>query len=491
MRISIPILAAYLAIVSIAVFALFYNLGTSPLACWDESRQAINALEMLDNQNPLITTFEGETDLWNTKPSFLVATQALSFKIFGINEFALRLPSALAALLLCILIFSFFISEFKSIAGGFVAVLSLLTTQGFNGYHAARTGDFESFLCLFSTFFIISFYRYIKTKNQFFLLLFFIGILLTIFSKGIAGLMFLPAVIIYLLYHIQLISTLRLHSFQSLFLTTTLIVLSYYLYRDFKEPGYLAVVYVNELWGRFGNVVEGNRGPWYYYLQGLTSAQAMPLSLIVIAASVYWFVKLRLNKIYTKPISFFWLFTGVWIFFISIAKTKLAWYIVPAFPLLSILLGVLYIGISRHFTSHRFPAQNKTSLKVIFICLLFFCGLALRQIVNKPLETCEYCIESSHFGLMINEGIKQHRDFNGYCWATGFPYYANQLFYIEKLKREKSQNVTLKKPFEFQKGDKVFLLQPTLLTAIPAHLKAVVIAEKYGILEVELHDAPN
>ncbi|MCO6495123.1 MAG: glycosyltransferase family 39 protein [Bacteroidetes bacterium] len=486
MRFSPTNILANLSIILIATFALFYHLGTSPIACWDESRQSINAIEMLEHHNPLITTYEGETDLWNTKPSFLVATQAISFRLLGINEFALRLPSAIAALLLCILIFQFFIAEFKSLDGGFVAVLSLLTTEGFNGYHAARTGDFESFLCLFSTLFIIAFYRYVKSGQNRYLTLFFVGLLFAIFAKGIAGLMFMPAVLIYLISKRKLSSTLQNPAFWILLLITTLIILSYYLYREYQTPGFISTVYDNELWGRFGKVVEGNRGKWYYYLKIFFSQSAAPWSFAISIITLIWIFKFRYSQIYSKPLSFFWLFVIVWVFLISLARTKLAWYIVPTFPLVSIILGILYIGISRHYTSRIFPVKNKQSLKVIFICFLIFTGINLWRISNKPLETCDYCIESNQFGQLVNEGIKEGKNFNGYAWATGFPYYANQLFYVEKLRIEKAQIIKRKYASEWATGDKIFFLQPGLLDSVPNHLKPKIISEKFGILEVEI-----
>ena len=91
-------------VIGISAFMLFARLDSDPIIAWDESRQAINAIEMLDHKNPLISTYKGETDFWNTKPSLLIASQSFLMKNIGINELALRLPSAFAGLFLCILI---------------------------------------------------------------------------------------------------------------------------------------------------------------------------------------------------------------------------------------------------------------------------------------------------------------------------------------------------------------------------------------------------
>ena len=84
-------------ILILASVPLFKDLGKDSLRMWDESRLAINAYEMYYNHQWLTTYFGGQPDLWNTKPPLMIWMQVISMKIFGINEFALRFPSALAA----------------------------------------------------------------------------------------------------------------------------------------------------------------------------------------------------------------------------------------------------------------------------------------------------------------------------------------------------------------------------------------------------------
>ncbi|UOQ78563.1 hypothetical protein MUN84_08455 [Hymenobacter sp. 5516J-16] len=64
-----------------------------PIYLWDESRVAVNAAEMALNNNWLVAHFEGQPDLWNTKPPLLLWLQVLSIKLFGFNEVAIRLPT--------------------------------------------------------------------------------------------------------------------------------------------------------------------------------------------------------------------------------------------------------------------------------------------------------------------------------------------------------------------------------------------------------------
>lgn len=83
---------------------LFQYLDYLPVRVWDESRTAVNAYEMYQHGNYLVPTYNEEPDMWNTKPPLMVWLQVFSMKLLGTNEFSLRLPSAFAALVTCILL---------------------------------------------------------------------------------------------------------------------------------------------------------------------------------------------------------------------------------------------------------------------------------------------------------------------------------------------------------------------------------------------------
>ena len=71
--------------------------------------------------------------------------------MIGVNETAIRLPSAFAALFTGLLLLWFFLKYRRDFWAGFSAVLVLVTTQGYVDFHAARTGDCDALLTLFMT----------------------------------------------------------------------------------------------------------------------------------------------------------------------------------------------------------------------------------------------------------------------------------------------------------------------------------------------------
>src|SRR5436305_4856700 len=72
------------------------NLGAPSLWDIDEGNNSQCAREMLASGNWIVPTFNYE---WRyDKPALLYWLQATAYRLFGVNEFAARLPSALAAL---------------------------------------------------------------------------------------------------------------------------------------------------------------------------------------------------------------------------------------------------------------------------------------------------------------------------------------------------------------------------------------------------------
>src|SRR5262247_2426551 len=84
-----------LVLAAVCYFLFFYSLGDIGMVGPDEPRYAAVAREMYQSGDFVTPRLHGEP--WFEKPPLLYWTSALSFAVFGINEFAARFPSALAA----------------------------------------------------------------------------------------------------------------------------------------------------------------------------------------------------------------------------------------------------------------------------------------------------------------------------------------------------------------------------------------------------------
>ena len=183
-------------------FPLFLHLDSMPMMIWDEVRLAVSAYEMNQSGNIWVVTYLNMPDLWSVKPPLNIWAIALSFKVFGYNELALRLPSALSGLFTVWLVFFFCLRQFKNEFIAVFSVLVLITSKGYIDFHVTRTGDYDAMLIFFETAFLLLFLTYVLEKNnktkKIFLYLSALSFALAIFTKGIAGLFFLPAIFIFL-----------------------------------------------------------------------------------------------------------------------------------------------------------------------------------------------------------------------------------------------------------------------------------------------------
>ena len=87
-----------LGVMALAAFVLFFQLGTRGLSEPDEGRYAEVGREMVASGDWLVPRFNGIEHL--SKPPVTYWLIAASLKAFGVNEWAARLPVAIAALVL-------------------------------------------------------------------------------------------------------------------------------------------------------------------------------------------------------------------------------------------------------------------------------------------------------------------------------------------------------------------------------------------------------
>jgi 4-amino-4-deoxy-L-arabinose transferase-like glycosyltransferase len=87
----------------VIIAAYFFGLGGLPLLGPDEPRYAEVAREMLMRHDLVSPTLGGH--LWFEKPALLYWMMIASFKVFGVTEWAARLPSAVSGLLTVVAVF--------------------------------------------------------------------------------------------------------------------------------------------------------------------------------------------------------------------------------------------------------------------------------------------------------------------------------------------------------------------------------------------------
>jgi 4-amino-4-deoxy-L-arabinose transferase-like glycosyltransferase len=452
-----------LLLLALAYWPLFGNLNKLPIRIWDESRAAVNAFEMMKSGELIVTTFEGMADDYCVKPPVLIWFQALSLKLFGVNEIGVRLPSALAGLFTCFLLFFFLRKYLKSNLVGVFAFLVLLTINGYINRHVTRTGDYDALLTLFITSYCLLFFTWIETRQRKYILPFFLFVTLAVLTKSIAGLLIGPALLAYVLYRKSLLPLLKTKEFYLGTIFFLVCVGGYYFLREKMQPGYLELVWRFELGGRYGKTLNIHSGPPIFYLMNLIKYRMgywvlfVPLSLILIFTSS----NVRLKRIG----GFSALCAVIYLLVVSGGQTKLEWYDAPAFPFLSITIA---IGLYRIFNlvkdSEGALRFKKSIFTLLFVALIFI--LPYFRITQKIYKSAEYSWETEFFKVsyLFRNANQGKIDLDGYHLVYE-DYHAHLDFYILALK-EKGVTVHETMYTHLQKGDIAIVSQWPILDKI-------------------------
>ncbi|MDH0659055.1 MULTISPECIES: glycosyltransferase family 39 protein [unclassified Empedobacter] len=419
------------------------NINKDPIFLWDEGRNSLNALEMYYNNNFIVTHYNGEPDMWNTKPPLLIWLQTFFMYLVGVNELAIRIPTIISALLTCILLYVFskkiLNNEWISI---FVSTV-LITTNGYIAIHGARTGDYDTLLTLFVTISSLSIFLFTETKQNKWLYIFFVSLSLSVLTKGIAGLLFTPAYLILIIFTKQLFKLLKNKHFYYAIFIFLFIVISYYSIREILNPGYIKAVYENELGGRLNTTLDGlEEKNTFYYFENLFNDVDRFKNWIYFLPICFIISLFNPNKKILKLSLYIASLIIIHYLVLTKASTKYEWYDTPWFPLFSLIIGLGVYTIYVYLNNKRFE-------KILMYSLVLSCftisSFSYYNIYNKITSNQdEYQRNMNLLSLFFQEVRYGERIIdNNLFYCADIPQY-NAMFYINQLNKDYNFNIKLK-----------------------------------------------
>ncbi|HMK61830.1 MAG TPA: glycosyltransferase family 39 protein [Dissulfurispiraceae bacterium] len=313
-------------VIAVVLIVSLFRLGSVLLFDVDEAVFAEATKEMVQNGDYLSTTYNGEPRY--DKPIFFYWLMALSYKVFGINEFAARFPSALAGCLLAAALF-LFVRHYCDHAKAVQAVLSMVLSAYYLVY--ARSAVTDMTLTLFITLSLFCFYLSLKQDRRYIYGLYAFSAF-AFLTKGLIGIVFPFAIPTVFLLLTEGISGLRrLINPKAVLLFLAIGVPWYAAEYAIKGDEFIEQFFIKHHFRRYTEVISGHKGPIYYYLAALV------VGLFPWVA----FLPAGIRKMF-KDRDPLLVFCGTWLAFIviffSFATTKLPDYILSAIPAASILL---------------------------------------------------------------------------------------------------------------------------------------------------------
>ena len=328
-----------LALAAFACAALLLFLGSRGLNEPDEGRYAEIAREMVVSGDWLVPTLNGIPHF--QKPPMLYWATAASIRAFGVNEWAARLPSALAALGVVALTYWMGALLFTK-RTGVAAALILLSSLEF--FTAARLLTPDMLMTFWITAAIASLVKYGRGGGRVWAWLFFVAMGLGFLTKGpMAFIVPVAAALSWQLSRRRSDSPLRLPWLRGAVLMLA-IGLSWFVVLSIRDPDLFSYFAGDELVKRFASKSHGRSKPFWFFAWVLP-AGLFPWTFLLIA--LLWRRVVRWREGW-RPNPDQWLLMG-WVAIplaiLSLSGSKLPTYVLPLFPALA-------LGIAHWTRSH-------------------------------------------------------------------------------------------------------------------------------------------
>ncbi len=316
--------SSFWVIALISAFIVFLNLGGIPLLDPDEPVYAETPKEMFQFNEFISPRIYGE--YWYDKPPMYYWLVAGAYKLFGINEFAARFPSALLAVICVLIVYKSGRRLFNNSAGMASALVLATSIEYFYLGKAAVT---DITLTLFLTLSLLSF-----IEKRYYLFYIFAG--LATVTKGPIGLLF-PGAIVF----VYLAATRNFTELKNMKIVSGLI-----LYSIVAVPWYWIMyqlhggVFFDTFLGfhnitRFTSPEHPEGVLWYYYIPVLILG-FFPWTALMVQA--VW-NSLRNSRQDFSVLVFLNIWAAFIFIFFTISRTKLVSYILPMYPPLAMIVG--------------------------------------------------------------------------------------------------------------------------------------------------------
>ncbi|MCC2545873.1 glycosyltransferase family 39 protein [Hymenobacter sp. BT175] len=429
---------------------LFWLLGGLPVQQWDEARTGLNGLNIWTYNDWIVLRHIEKPDLWNSKPPLWPWLLAFSFKALGATELGLRLPAAVAGLATVLLVYRAGSRWLGGPWAGFVAGMVLLTSQGYVHYHVTRSGDFDALLTLWTTAGALNWLAYLRTGRQRWAWAAGGAFALALLTKGIAGLLFAPGL---------LLATYLTHSARRLrraspWLAISLVVLVgviWYSGRELAAPGYLLNgVWKYEVAGPATEQMEGHYHPFGWYISEM-SKQKFAIWLLAAllggllgrwlpAGSRNWWL---VRYVGTVALTF--------LLVISIVQTKLSWYDAPVYPLLALLAAAGLGWVGKALESHL-QAPLTRGIRIAGILLLVALPYVAQLQHIRDMDTHRLERPQLQYGRHLREQVRQMPHVQQYILATDGSFNDSPAFYAAAARFQYGHEVTRADVWSMNKG---------------------------------------
>ncbi len=314
----------WLLLLAFCGFFFLWKLSSFGLIGADEPRYAQVAREMLARHDRVTPNLGGSA--WLEKPPLYYWQAMAAYRLFGVSDWAARLPSVFDAFVLVLAVYCF-LRRFRP---GFEldGALMLATAAGVVGY--ARAASMDMTLAAAFTIAMLAWHAWFESGSRWHLAAFYVFMALGMLAKGPVA-PFLAAVVIAIFALAQGSMQIAWKTLWSPGIVLFCAVgLPWYVMAQLRNPQFFHVFILEHNLARFGTNLYHHPEPFWYYIP-VTLLGWVPWSVFVTVALAVAIWRFRNRDVDTLS-AFLVIWIAVTVVFFSISQSKLPGYILPAMP---------------------------------------------------------------------------------------------------------------------------------------------------------------
>lgn len=387
-------------LVLLCAFLFVFKLGDSPLWNNDETIYSEMAKEMIKLSDWITLHFNYQIQF--DKPPLYFWLIALTFRLFGWNEFTARLWSSIFGIGGVVVVY-FLGKNIFDRKTGFLAGLILATSLQYIAQSRLVTHDVT--LSFFISLSLLFFYLGYKTSKGMYYLLFFLAAALATLTKGPIG-----AVLPFLIVGLWLGLTKQLRVLRGMRILLGIIiylaVVSPWFIIQFLRHGeeFVNAFFLARHFSRYLAPFQGQSGPLYYYILVLFLGFYPWVGFLPSSAYHLVISKANWHSDEGKKSLLLLLWFGLIFTFFTFAQTKLPNYILPLYPSLALMVGKFwndsFSRTLRHFRRFMFSSF----FLFLFLSILFVLAVTAILKSNYPAEYAEYGRSLSFLAMVLASG---------------------------------------------------------------------------------------
>jgi 4-amino-4-deoxy-L-arabinose transferase-like glycosyltransferase len=330
-------LTDWLLLAGFCGFLFFFGLAHFGLIGADEPRYAQVAREMLARHDWITPTLGGKP--WLEKPALYYWQAMIAYRIFGVSDWAARLPSAVDATVMVLAVY-LFLRRFRP---GFQLDGALMTASAAGVIGFARAASTDMPLAASFTIALLAWYGWYERGSKRYLAAFYFFLGVGSLAKGPVAPCLAAAIILFFSAAKGELKWVRRTLWAPGILIFCVVTLPWYVAVQLKNPEFFRVFILEHNLARFGTNLYRHEAPFWYYLP-IVLLGLFPWTMFVVSALVEstraWWAEQRK---FLQSENAFHAFLLIWLLlplvFFSFSRSKLPGYIVPALPAGTLLLA--------------------------------------------------------------------------------------------------------------------------------------------------------